>query len=55
VVLTCDDNRLTTPDDARPLLTLALSLALSKRTVQDAQHRNVVTPRPPLRQKLGGT
>jgi len=29
MALTCDDNRLTTPDDAWPLLTLALSLAFS--------------------------
>jgi hypothetical protein len=43
MALTCDDNRLTTPDDARLLLTLALRLALSGTTVQDPRHRGAVT------------
>jgi hypothetical protein len=43
MALTCSDNRPTPPDAAWLLLTLAPSLALSDRTVQDPQHRNVIT------------
>jgi hypothetical protein len=45
MALTCA-YRLTTPDAARLLLTLALRLALSGTTVQDPPHRSVVTARP---------
>jgi hypothetical protein len=55
VAPTCDDNCLTTPDTALRLLTLAPSLALNTRTVQDTQHRNVVTAGPPRQARTLGT